>query len=48
MKTPIAKRIIEGHGGRIRASRLLPGGASLVITLPRGKEEEEDASGTDR
>jgi two-component system sensor histidine kinase KdpD len=35
MGLAIAKGIIEAHGGRIRASNRLGGGATIAITLPR-------------
>lgn len=45
---PIAKRIVEGHRGCIRANRLSPSGVALKIFLPRGTVEDEDAFDTDR
>jgi PAS domain S-box-containing protein len=45
---PIAKRIIEGHGGTVRAVRLSPRGVSMRVLLPRGKGEVRNVFDTGR
>jgi signal transduction histidine kinase len=34
----MAKRIVEGHGGRIELANREGGGAIVTVTLPRGEE----------
>ena len=40
----IAKRIVEGHGGSLRASNSVPHGVVFVITLPRIAPENPSLS----